>query len=341
MQLLDIFFVISWIIIFLLGLDIARRQKFNALHFLVFLAIGLGLMVFTFFPWALTTLWNIFGLQRGADLLVYVSIIFLIYFVLLLLRKLEDNKEDITKLVREIAIQNAGVKTFDSSEIFIIPAYNEGEVLAETIGEVLDAGFTNIIVVDDGSRDNSRKILADFAGKIIVLHHYKNRGQGAALETWFEYVRRFWGDEWYVVTYDSDGQHDIEDIAKFRAYASEDIDILLGSRFLSESKTNVNLKKKIVLKLGIILTFFLSHIRLSDTHNGYRYIKKTALRDMYITIDGMWHASEIIDIISQKKLRYREVPVHIKYTQYSIAKWQKISNGMNVISRFIWSKFFR
>ncbi len=56
MSLLDIFFVVSGIIIFLLGVDIARREKFNALHFIVFLAIGIGLMVFTFFPTALDVL---------------------------------------------------------------------------------------------------------------------------------------------------------------------------------------------------------------------------------------------------------------------------------------------
>jgi hypothetical protein len=82
----------------------------------------------------------------------------------------------------------------------------------------------------------------------------------------------------------------------------------------------VSFKKKIVLKLGIIFTFFLSNIKLSDTHNGYRYMKKSSLQDIAITIDGMGHASEIIDIIAQKKLRYKEVPVHIKYTEYSLEK---------------------
>jgi len=56
MSLLDIFFVVSGIIIFLLGIDIARRERFNALHFIVFLAIGMGLMVFTFFPQVLDIL---------------------------------------------------------------------------------------------------------------------------------------------------------------------------------------------------------------------------------------------------------------------------------------------
>lgn len=344
MNLLDIFFVVSGVVIFLLGIDIARKEKFNALHFLVFLTIGIGLIVFTFFPSALVRLGNVFGLQRGADLLVYMSIIFLIYFSLLLLRKIWENKDEITNLIREIALQNAGKKSFKKDEeIFIIPAYNEGEVITQTIQTILDAGYENIIVVNDGSRDNSRDMLEYFWEKIVTLHHYKNRGQGAALETGFEYVRRFGGEQGYVVTFDSDGQHDIKDIKKFQKYAQQDpsIDAFLGSRFLHESSTNISLRKKILLKAGILFTFFLSRIKLSDTHNGYRYIKKSALKDIKITIDGMWHASEILDIIATKHLKYMEVPVDIIYTEYSLAKGQRMSNAWNVLSRFIWTKFFK
>ncbi len=104
MNLLQLIFVVSGVIIFILALDISRRQKFNALHFLVFLGVGAGLLVFTFFPEFLNTIGRIFGLPRGADLLVYVSILFLMYFVLLLLAKAEKNREDITRLVREVAI---------------------------------------------------------------------------------------------------------------------------------------------------------------------------------------------------------------------------------------------
>ena len=69
--------------------------------------MGTGLLVFTFFPDSLDLLGQLFGLQRGADLLVYASIIFLFYFVLLLLRKVETTREEVTRLIREIAIQNA------------------------------------------------------------------------------------------------------------------------------------------------------------------------------------------------------------------------------------------
>lgn len=104
MNLLQAFFVVSGVVISIIAFDIAKRQKFNALHFLVFIGIGIGLLVFTFFPSFLEKTGQLFGIPRGADVLVYVSIIFLFYFVLLLLNKAEKNREDITRLVREIGV---------------------------------------------------------------------------------------------------------------------------------------------------------------------------------------------------------------------------------------------
>ena len=102
MNLLQLFFILSWVIISIIAFDVAKKQKFNALHFVVFIWVWLWLLVFTFFPWVLNIIWEFFWLPRWSDLLVYASIIFLIYFVLLLLSKVEQNNEDITKLVKEI-----------------------------------------------------------------------------------------------------------------------------------------------------------------------------------------------------------------------------------------------
>lgn len=345
MNLLELFFILSGVIIFVSALDIARKEKFNALHFLVFLSVWIGLMVFTLFPDFLSFLWDVFWLQRGADLLVYVSLIFIFYFVLLLLRKLESNKRDLTELVREIALQKNQeyYLTPEQEEIFIIPAFNEAKVILNTLQTVIDAGYKNIIVINDGSIDNSQQILGSISDKIIILHHFKNRWQWAALETGFEYVRRFANEKSNIITFDSDGQHNINDVKKFTEYAKkfQNIEIFLGSRFLRESTTNISLKKKIFLKLAIVFTYFLSQIRLSDTHNGFRFMRKSALEKIKISIDGMWHASEIIDIISQKKIPHMEVPVDIIYTEYSLSKGQKMSNSINIVVRLVWSKFFR
>ncbi len=107
MTLLQIFFIISGLIISYVAYDIARRERFNALHFLVFLAVWGGLLLFTFFPKALNSIGHIFWTARGADVLVYAGITFLFYFVLLLLRKTEGNHEELTQITRELALQNA------------------------------------------------------------------------------------------------------------------------------------------------------------------------------------------------------------------------------------------
>ena len=273
--------------------------------------------------------------------MVYSSIIFLLYFSLLLLSKVESSREDVTKLVREIALQNAQKRKLSGKFVFLIPAYNEGKVLKSTIETVLGAGYKNIVIVNDGSRDNSTEVLDAFGDKIVVLHHYKNRWQWAALETGFEYIRRYTESE-YTVCFDADGQHDIADIGEFEKYLDGNVDALLGSRFLWEWWANeVPFIKKIILKLGIVFTFFVSQIPLTDTHNGFRILSRRALADICVTIDGMGHASEIVDIISKKKITYREVPVTIHYTNYSMSKGQKSSNAINILLRVIWNKFFK
>ena len=116
MNLLQAFFILSGVIIFILAFDIAKRQKFNALHFVVFIWMWLWLLVFTFFPSVLHAIWDIFWLPRWADIVVYSSIIFLVYFVLLLLSKIEQNNDDITKLVKEISILEDKINKLDDSQ---------------------------------------------------------------------------------------------------------------------------------------------------------------------------------------------------------------------------------
>ncbi len=340
MTLLQFFFIISWIIILILSIDISRKQKFNALHFLVFIWVWWGLLIFTLFPNILSNIWNVFWVARWADVLVYSSIIFLLYFVLLLLTKHVDNKDSITGLIREIAIDNSKKIKTKKEMIFVIPAYNEWKQVYNTVKNILDTLDVDIVVINDWSKDKTRFYLDELSDNIVVLNHLKNRWQWAALETGFEYIRRY-SENKYIVTFDADDQHDLADLEEFKKYLNEDVDILLWSRFLGKSETNIPIIRKIILKLWILFTFFVSHINLTDTHNWYRLIKRTVIDKIKITIDGMWHASEILDIIASDKIKYKEVPVNIRYTDYSLEKWQSSGNALNIALRMIWSKFFR
>ncbi len=342
MTLLEFFFIISWIIILIIALDISRRQKFNALHFLVFIWVGSWLLVFAFFPNILDILWSIFWVARWADVLVYSSIIFLLYFVLLLLTKHVENKESITKLIREIAIDNSNKQTINWNEVFLIRAYNEASVISWVIQKIFDAWYENILVINDWSKDDTKKVIEQFWDKLILINHSVNRWAWAALETGFEYIRRFWNIK-YIITFDADDQHDINDAKKFLNLFQKESDlwIIFGSRFIEKTSSNVPLIREITLFLGKIFTYFVSGINLTDAHNWFRALTLESVKKIRLNIDTMAYASELIEEVKNHKIKFKEVPVNITYTPYSLAKWQSSGNAINIVLRIIWSKFFR
>ena len=224
----------------------------------------------------------------------------------------------------------------------MVRVYNEEKVVKDTLENLYHTWYKNILVVNDGSTDDSKQILQEFWDKIILLHHFQNRWGGAALETWFEYLRRYSKTK-YVCTFDADGQHNIDDLQNFISLLEkqQDIDIVLWSRFIQKTHTNVWFVRKMILKWGIIFTYFISNIKLTDSHNWYRVFRTPILNDIQLKMDDMSYASEMMDIIATKNLKFKEVPVNILYTEYSKAKWQKSINAVNIALKTIWYKFFK
>ena len=213
----------------------------------------------------------------------------------------------------------------------VVPLYNEGKVVREVLTEVRKT-FPNIICVDDGSNDNS--IAEALAAGVKVAVHPINLGQGAALQTGFSYVLEN-TDAKYVVTYDADGQHRIEDaLAMLNAAESEDLGFVFGSRFL-EGKAETGAIKKLVLKTAAFVTRMRTGEQLTDAHNGLRVIRRDALEQIEITQNRMAHASEIVYQLFDTKLKWREMPVHIIYTDYSRSKGQSLLNSINILVELI------
>lgn len=342
MTLLHFFFIISWTIIFIISLDIARKQRFNALHFLVFLSVWILLYQFSFFPKTLDNFWKIFWVARWADVLVYISIIFLIYFVLLLLSKVVNLNENTTKIIRELSIEKSSKKIITWKEVVLIRAYNEDKVLENVLNELLNSWYKNILVVNDGSTDKTEQILQNFSEKIFFVNHITNRWAWAALETWFEYLRRFSEIE-YIITFDADWQHLVSDIEKFIKKFDEDKElwVIFGSRFLQKSETNVPFFRKIILFLGKIFTFLVSWVMLTDAHNWLRWFRFETIKKINLKMDSMAYASEIIDEVRKNKIKFAEVFVVIKYTDYSKSKWQSSLNALNIALKVLSNKFFK
>jgi glycosyltransferase involved in cell wall biosynthesis len=116
----------------------------------------------------------------------------------------------------------------DAPSVFIvIPAYNEETVIGDVIAEIRQAGYGNILVVDDGSRDATYEKVKETG--VLTLRHRLNRGKGAATKTGIEAAKLEGAD--IIVTMDGDGQHSPADIEQLVAPIRDGhCDVVLGTR---------------------------------------------------------------------------------------------------------------
>lgn len=215
----------------------------------------------------------------------------------------------------------------DAASWIVIPLYNEETVIAGVI-ENLRTRFVNVVCVDDGSTDDSAGV-ARRAGAHLVQHPV-NLGQGAALQTGIEFALEHAGCE-YIVTFDADGQHRIEDALEMLEVArSENVAVVFGSRFLDD-RTNPGWVKKVVLKTAIWVTNKTTGMKLTDAHNGLRVIRRDAAAQVELKQDRMAHATEIVLELGKTGLPWREHPVELLYTDYSKGKGQSVLNSVNIL----------
>lgn len=221
--------------------------------------------------------------------------------------------------------------------VVVLPVYNEGPVIRQVITSLLKT-VTTIIVVDDGSAVPVIEQLHDLP--LVLLQHRVNLGQGAALQTGLIYARKLNAD--IVITFDADGQHNEEDIKSLIApIITNEADVVLGSRFLPDSESKVPLTKRFILQFARIINFLFSGVLLTDAHNGLRALNRVALAKITLTENRMAHASEFLFEIKKHKLRYKEIPVHIRYTDYSIQKGQKAPDSIKVLFDLLLHKLFK
>lgn len=213
-----------------------------------------------------------------------------------------------------------------SNTWIVVAAYNESRVIRGVITELVKQ-WPNVAVVDDGSSDETAAE-AEAAGALVIRHPI-NLGQGAALATGIQYCIE--ANAEYIVTFDADGQHHVEDIARLVARASEpDVDIVIGSRFLGETR-DMPRRRRLVLKAAVLFTRITTGLKVTDAHNGLRCFTAQAAKQIRITQNRMAHASEILEEVAHHGLRVAELPVTITYTEYSLAKGQKLTNSINIL----------
>lgn len=222
-----------------------------------------------------------------------------------------------------------------TESIFIVlPAFNEATVLASVLQEIKAAGFSQIIVVDDGSRDTTQSAAQGVAG-VITLRHKLNRGKGAATKTGIEAAKLLGAD--IIVTMDSDGQHNPNDIhTLIEPIQKNKADVVLGTRLLRPA--GMPWHKILANKIGNVLTWYLYGLWVTDSQSGFRAYSKRAAELINTRSDRYDYESEVIREIYRSRLSFVEVPIEVRYTTYSMGKTERQSfiNGLKTLWRMVW-----
>ena len=222
----------------------------------------------------------------------------------------------------------------NSSAIHIVvPAYNEEQVISEVIREIRAAGKYTIIVVDDGSRDATYRNAR--VEQVVAIRHKINRGKGAATKTGIIAAKKLGAE--IVVTMDGDGQHDPTDIEVLVApIQSGQCDVVLGCR--PKVRGEMPFIKIIANKIGNIVTWLFYGIHVADSQSGFRAYSRFAATIIDTKADKYEYDSKVIREINNNRLSFVEVPIKVRYTEYSMGKPQKqgFINGIKTLIRIVW-----
>lgn len=223
----------------------------------------------------------------------------------------------------------------DSKIALVVPAFNEKRTIAAVIRDLKMLSGVLVIVVDDGSSDESGEI-AKREGA-LVLRHPVNRGLGAALQTGFKKALTLGVD--FIVTFDADGQHRASDIGRMiQPLRAGEADAVIGSRNFSK---NVPVVRKIYNLVANFLGFLFFGIYVSDTQSGLRAFRRDTLLKFRPLGDRMEVSSEIIGELKRIGARIKEIPIESIYTSYSLSKGQSFMTGIKTLFAIILHKLGR
>ncbi|OGQ47986.1 MAG: hypothetical protein A2W63_04790 [Deltaproteobacteria bacterium RIFCSPLOWO2_02_44_9] len=190
--------------------------------------------------------------------------------------------------------------------LIVIPAYNEEKYIKTLLNNL--SGITkNIVIIDDGSRDNTYEIVKEMNIPVI---HQPHQGKGAALKTGFKYAleKEY---EW-VITMDGDGQHGWQDIPCFvEAMSKGKSDIIIGSRM--DDIAGMPLVRKVTNKFMSRLLSWLIGSSISDTQCGFRAITSGVLKNVTLETSHYDTESELIMKAGRAGYNISSIPVKTIY----------------------------
>jgi len=220
----------------------------------------------------------------------------------------------------------------------IVPVFNERATIAEILGRIRATGLDiELIVVDDGSTDGTRDVLAQIAGKIDhLLLQPANRGKGAALKAGFVVAT---GD--VLIIQDADLEYDPEDYPELlKPIEKAGADLVLGSRLTGAKPQRAYYYWHYIgNRLITFIARVLYNTTLSDIYTCYKVFKREQLTGLHVESDGFEFDAEFLAILLKRHLVVYEVPISYYGRSYGEGKKIKWYHTARVVWNLVKYRF--
>ncbi len=225
----------------------------------------------------------------------------------------------------------------------IIPVYNEEKTIEKILKKILKLKLRKqIIVVNDGSKDNTYKILIKNKRYIDkLIHHKTNLGKGAAIISGKKFIKGK-----YTIIQDADLEYNPNDISRmYNHIIKKNLDVLYGSRVLNKNKfeNTENFTHLIRIWGNVFLTNvsnIINNQNLTDAHTCYKMFRSNVFKKIKLIESGFAFCPEITTKLSNKNFKICEIPIDYKGRTYQQGKKISSIDGLEALFCLIKYKLF-
>lgn len=220
----------------------------------------------------------------------------------------------------------------------VIPSLDPDEKLQKTVDGLINVGFADFILVDDGSNPDNRRYFPNESENITVLRHKSNRGKGAALKTAFRYILDNCTEDFAVITVDGDGQHLPKDVLAVKNAITDDKTMVLGCRNFGGE--NVPTRSRFGNKTTSLVFKLLCGIKVSDTQTGLRGFPAALLPELLnVKGDRFEYETNMLLKCGQLGAELKEVEIETVYIEENkTSHFHPIKDSLRIY-RFIFMYF--